>query len=51
MADPRDIDPEEQNPRERGMGRRSGNAAVSPWLIVGALLLLGAIVYVVSAML
>lgn len=50
-ADPRDTDPAEQDPRERGLERRSGNAAISPWLIVGVIVLLGAVVYVASALL
>ncbi len=50
MADPRNTDPEDRDPRERDLGRRSDAPAISPWLIIGALLLLGAAVYVISAM-
>lgn len=50
MADPRDTDPHDQDPRESDMERRSGGPAVSPWLVIGAILLLGAAVYVISAM-
>lgn len=50
MADPRNTDPEDQDPRERGLERRSDAPAVSPWLIIGVIVLLGAAVYVVSAM-
>jgi hypothetical protein len=50
MADPRNTDPDDQDPRERGMKRRSDAPAVSPWLVIGALLMLGAVVYVISAM-
>lgn len=50
-ADPRHTDPADRDPRERGLERRSGNASVSPWLIVGVLVLLGVGIYVVSALL
>lgn len=50
MADPRNTDPEDKDPRERDLGRRSDAPAVSPWLIIGVLLLLGAAAYVISAM-
>ena len=50
MADPRDTDPRDKDPRERDLERRSDGPAISPWLVVGALLLLGAVVYVASAM-
>jgi len=50
MADPRDTDPEDQDPRERDLERRSDAPAVSPWLVIGVIFLLGAVVYVVSAM-
>jgi hypothetical protein len=48
MADPAGTEPD---PRERDLSRRSQSPAVSPWLIIGAIALLGVIVYVVSAML
>ncbi|MEJ6788587.1 hypothetical protein BrevBR_03450 [Brevundimonas sp. BR2-1] len=50
MADPRNTDPEDKDPRERDLGRRSDGPAISPWLVIGVLLLLGAAVYVISAM-
>lgn len=50
MADPHDTDPIDQDPRERGMERRSGGPALSPWLMIGAIALLAAAVYVVSAL-
>lgn len=49
MADPRDTDPADQDPRERGLERRSGGPAVSPWLAVGLILILGLVVYAISA--
>lgn len=49
MADPRDTDPDDRDPRERELGRRSDGPAVSPWLVVGVILLIGAAVYVISA--
>ncbi len=50
MADPRDTDPDDRDPRERELGRRSEGPAVSPFLVVGVILLAGAAVYVISAM-
>lgn len=50
-ADPLDTDPANQTPRESGMERRSGGPALSPWLVLGAIGLLAAVVYVVSALL
>ena len=50
MADPRNTDPEDRDPREHDLGRRSDGAAVSPWLFIGSILLLGVAVYVVSAL-
>jgi hypothetical protein len=50
-ADPPNTDPVDQQPRERGLERRSGGPAVSPWVIVGLIFILGALVYAVSAML
>jgi hypothetical protein len=41
MADPRDTDPADRDPRERDLGRRSHGPAVSPWLVIGVILLLG----------
>lgn len=49
MADPRDTDPDDRDPRERDLGRRSDGPAVSPWLIIGAILLLGVAAYVIFA--
>lgn len=51
-ADPIGTDPDDRDPRERGLARRSGaGGAISPWLIIGAIILLGVGVYVVSAVL
>lgn len=50
-ADPQDTDPVDQNPSERELGRRSAAPAVSPWLVVGVILLIGVGVYVLSAVL
>lgn len=49
MADPPDTDPVDQDPRERGLERRSDTPAVSPWVVIGAIVMLGALVYVISA--
>jgi len=51
MADPRNTDPDDRDPRERELGRRSDGPAVSPWLVIGSILLLGVVVYVISAVL
>ena len=50
MADPPDTDPADRDPRERGLERRSKAPAVSPWLVIGVILLLGAVIYAVSAL-
>ncbi len=50
-ADPHDTDPLDRDPRERGLERRSGGSALSPWLVIGAIVLLAATVYVASALL
>lgn len=51
MADAPGTDPQDQDPRERDLSRRSGDGAVSPWLVIGLIALLGLGVYAVSAML
>lgn len=51
MADPRDTDPDDRDPRERELGRRGGGPAVSPWLMIGVIVLIAAAVYVISAVL
>ena len=48
-VDPLGTDPIDQDPRERDLSRRSKAPAVSPWLVIGVVLLLGAFVYVASA--
>jgi len=51
-ADPRGTDPEDRNPRDPDLSRRSAErGAIGPWLIVGAMILLGFGVYVLSAVL
>ena len=49
--DPYGTDPDDRDPRERDLSRRSDGPAISPWLIFGAIGLIGALVYVVSAVL
>ncbi|WP_200939840.1 hypothetical protein [Brevundimonas sp. Root1279] len=49
-ADPPNTDPEDKDPRERGLERRSGDPSLTPWLIVGGLVLLGAAAYAISAL-
>lgn len=50
-ADPQGTDPEDRDPRERGLMRRSGaGGAMSPWLIIGGIALIGVVVYVLSAL-
>ena len=50
-ADPPGTDPTERAPRERQLSRRSNAPSVSPWLILFAIVLLGAVIYVLSAVL
>ena len=51
-ADPPGTDPSDQDPRERDLRRRAGEGgAMSPWLIIGCIILLGLGVYVASALL
>lgn len=49
--DPLDNDPAGRDEREAELSRRSNTPAVSPWLVIGAVVLVGAIVYVASALL
>ncbi|MNU40801.1 hypothetical protein D3C71_295240 [compost metagenome] len=49
-ADPPGTDPAERAPREDELARRSNAPAVSPWLVIVAILLLGAVIYVASAL-
>jgi len=49
MADPRNTDPADRDPRERRLERRSGTPAASLWLVIGGILMLAAAVYVISA--
>ena len=51
MADPQNTDPQDRDPGEKRLSERSRAPAISPWLIVGLIVLLGAIVYVASAVL
>ncbi len=51
MADPRNTDPADQDPRESEMGRRSDGSSMSPWLVVGVILLVAVAVYAISAVL
>ena len=51
MADPAGTEPDDRNPREQDLSRRSNAPAISPWLVIGVIGLIGAIVYVASAML
>ena len=48
-ADPPDTDPADRQPEERGLQRRSGSPAVSPWVVIGLILILGALAYAISA--
>ena len=51
MADPRNTDPADQDPRERNLQRRSGGPSISPWLVIGVIALIALAVYVISAVL
>ncbi|MCK6104474.1 MULTISPECIES: hypothetical protein [unclassified Brevundimonas] len=51
-ADPPNTDPADRDPHERDLMRRSGaGGAMSPWLIIGGIALLGVGAYVVFALL
>ena len=54
MTMPPDPAPEDDPPadeaEERELARRSNNPAISPWLALGLILMLGVGVYVVSAL-
>ena len=50
MSDLNEIPPrDEEDPNERELSRRSHGAPLGPWVIVGLILMLGALVYVISA--
>ena len=49
MADPRDTDPVDQDSRESELGPRSHGPSISPWLVIGAIALIAAVVYAISA--
>ncbi|MDQ1152883.1 hypothetical protein [Brevundimonas sp. SORGH_AS_0993] len=50
-ADPPNTDPSDRDPHERDLARRAGaGGAMSPWLILGCIALLGLAAYVVSAL-
>lgn len=51
MADPSHTDPDDQDPRERDLERRSGGPAISLGLVIAGIALLGVGVYVISAIL
>ncbi|WP_428148921.1 hypothetical protein [Brevundimonas sp.] len=42
---------DEENPDERELSRRSNGPAVSGWVILGLIFMLGVLVYVVSGLL
>lgn len=49
-VDPPGTDPADRDPRENELSRRSNAPSVSPWLVIGVILLLGAAIYVASAL-
>jgi hypothetical protein len=51
MNDDRIPPRDEENPDERALSRRSGDSAVSIWVILALIFMLAALVYVVSALL
>ena len=50
MADPPDTDPHDQDPRERKLEKRADAPVLSPVVVVAVILMLGAVVYAVSAL-
>ncbi|WGM31309.1 hypothetical protein [Brevundimonas sp. NIBR11] len=51
MAEDRIPPRDEEDPRERDLSRRSGNAPLAPWVILGLICMLGVVVYLVSGVL
>ena len=49
-ADPPDTDPNDRTPDERDLERRTGSSETTLWLVMGGLLMLGGVVYVLSAL-
>lgn len=49
-ASPPGTDPEDRDPRERGLERRSGDPSFLPWLVAGGVVLLGVGAYAISAL-
>ena len=49
-AAPPGADPDDTDPRERGLERRSGDPSFRPWLVAGALLILGVAIYAIWAL-
>jgi hypothetical protein len=48
-AQPPDLPPRDVDPDERDLSRRSGQAALGPWLIVGVIALVAVLAFVVLA--
>ena len=48
-ASPPGADPDDMDPRERGLERRSRDPSLMPWLIIGGVVLLGFAAYAISA--
>lgn len=51
MPAPDPVHDDTPDPRERDLSRRSATPAVGAWVILGLILIAGAVVYVVSAIL
>jgi len=49
-ADPPETDPIDQDPREKGLRRRSRTPAIGPWLAVVLVGLLALAAYAISAL-
>lgn len=49
-ADPPNTDPIDQDPRERGLRRRSAMPAVGPWVVIILIALAALAVYAASAL-
>ncbi|MFN3354103.1 MAG: hypothetical protein ACK4Z5_10880 [Brevundimonas sp.] len=48
-ADPPGTDPADQDPHERDLARRSATPALSPWLVIGSIVLLALVAYALFA--
>lgn len=46
---PPDLPPRDRSPEDRELSRRSGGGALSPWLLIAGVVLIGVLAFVVFA--